>query len=245
MKVFAHRGASGEFTENTLLAFKQAILQNCDGIELDVQYHHSGELFLLHDRFVTTNNGDSVFFDDLSSQEISQITLDNNQNIATLTNALSTISGQCLVNIEIKTADDCSEKITDLMAKLKHDILFAINHHHFVEADFVLSSFNHKLLQMITKTMPNIKTAALIASLPINISTYTSNLSISAINPCVDCLNGSFIKSAHNNNVEVNVYTVDQAHDIKQCLIWGVDAIFTNYPKRSRDVIDSLLILKK
>jgi hypothetical protein len=46
MKIIAHRGASGEFPENTLQAFEQAITQQADGIELDAQYHQaSGNLF--------------------------------------------------------------------------------------------------------------------------------------------------------------------------------------------------------
>ena len=49
MKIIAHRGASGEFPENSILAFEHAIIQQSDGIELDAQYHQlSGEFVLLH-----------------------------------------------------------------------------------------------------------------------------------------------------------------------------------------------------
>ena len=37
MKIFAHRGFSGEYPENTMLAFRKAYETGCDGIELDVQ----------------------------------------------------------------------------------------------------------------------------------------------------------------------------------------------------------------
>ena len=62
MKVIAHRGASGEYPENTLLAFKEAIKQQADGIELDIQYHHSNHFVLLHDNYLekTTNGKGSV-----------------------------------------------------------------------------------------------------------------------------------------------------------------------------------------
>lgn len=36
MQIIAHRGASGEYPENTLLAFRQALAQGADAIELDV-----------------------------------------------------------------------------------------------------------------------------------------------------------------------------------------------------------------
>ena len=41
-KVIAHRGFSGEYPENTLLAFRKAIEAGCDGIELDVQLSGDG-----------------------------------------------------------------------------------------------------------------------------------------------------------------------------------------------------------
>ena len=35
---FAHRGFSGQFPENTMLAFEKAVEAGADGIELDVQF---------------------------------------------------------------------------------------------------------------------------------------------------------------------------------------------------------------
>ena len=37
MKVMAHRGYSGKYPENTMLAFEEAAKTGADGIELDVQ----------------------------------------------------------------------------------------------------------------------------------------------------------------------------------------------------------------
>ena len=35
MKIYAHRGYSGKYPENTMLAFEKAAETGCDGIELD------------------------------------------------------------------------------------------------------------------------------------------------------------------------------------------------------------------
>jgi len=45
----AHRGYSGKFDENTMLAFKKAIEYKADGIETDVQMSKDGVLILIHD----------------------------------------------------------------------------------------------------------------------------------------------------------------------------------------------------
>ena len=43
-KIFAHRGYSGKYPENTMIAFKKALECEVDGIELDVQLTKDGEV---------------------------------------------------------------------------------------------------------------------------------------------------------------------------------------------------------
>ena len=52
MKVFAHRGFSGKYPENTMLAFEKAVEAGADGIELDVHLSADGELVIIHDELV-------------------------------------------------------------------------------------------------------------------------------------------------------------------------------------------------
>ena len=52
MKNFAHRGFSGKYPENTILAFQKALEEGVDGIELDVQLTKDGELVIIHDESV-------------------------------------------------------------------------------------------------------------------------------------------------------------------------------------------------
>ena len=53
MKLWAHRGCSQMYPENTLLAFeKAAAIQNLTGIELDIQLTRDGEMVVIHDERV-------------------------------------------------------------------------------------------------------------------------------------------------------------------------------------------------
>ena len=53
MKIWAHRGCSQRYPENTLLAFeKAAAIKNLTGIELDIQLTRDGELVVIHDERV-------------------------------------------------------------------------------------------------------------------------------------------------------------------------------------------------
>ncbi|MCI9380408.1 MAG: hypothetical protein HFG88_05100 [Dorea sp.] len=53
MKIWAHRGCSQMYPENTLLAFKKAMeLEGLEGIELDIQLTKDGQLVVCHDERV-------------------------------------------------------------------------------------------------------------------------------------------------------------------------------------------------
>jgi glycerophosphoryl diester phosphodiesterase len=55
--VVAHRGASGDAPENTMLAYQQAVEMGADAIELDVHLTKDGKLAVIHDETLdrTTN----------------------------------------------------------------------------------------------------------------------------------------------------------------------------------------------
>ena len=64
MKNFAHRGFSGKYPENTMLAFKKALEAGADGIELDVQMTKDGQVVVIHDEKVDrTTNGTGLVRD--------------------------------------------------------------------------------------------------------------------------------------------------------------------------------------
>lgn len=238
MLVIAHRGASGEYPENTLLAFEKAIEQGADGIELDVQRHPDGTLLLLHDRFIDKHTVNQGHFSEHSSQAILEMSISHHQKIITLAQALSCIKGRCLVNIELKCDTSDADEMLTLLTQVKEAITYAVINDNFCDAQFVLSSFNHPLLKHAERVLPRIKAAALIAHLPLSITAVTEGLRLDSLNPSIDCLNNQFVAQCKKQGLAVWVYTVDQPFDIKQCQALNVDAIFTNFPQRTRQLLE-------
>ncbi|WDD99509.1 glycerophosphodiester phosphodiesterase [Thalassomonas actiniarum] len=240
MEIFAHRGASAAFPENTLLAFEQAIVQGADGIELDVQYHPDGELIVLHDSHLDiTTNGQGAY-DELGLTELARLDAGNQQKIPTLAQALAQINGRCAVNIELKDAGVAPGRLAAITGLLKQQLEQAIVKENYTWSHFIISSFNHHLLAAVKQKYPKIKTAALIASCPLTYSEFTRALDVCQLNVSIDCLNAALVNDAHDRGLTVGVYTVDRQQDIRRCYALGVDVIFSNAPDKSRDYLKTI-----
>ncbi|WP_160691994.1 glycerophosphodiester phosphodiesterase [Clostridium sp. C2-6-12] len=66
----AHRGYSGKFDENTMLAFRKAIEYKADGIETDVQMSKDGALILIHDETLDRTTNGHGFVKDYTLDEL-------------------------------------------------------------------------------------------------------------------------------------------------------------------------------
>lgn len=244
MKVIAHRGASGTHVENTLVAFEQAIIEGCDGIELDVQLHPSGELVLSHDAYVMFN-GQVKPLNALSLTEVASITFHDGSKLTTLDAALIKIAGRCDVNIEIKSASLYSEQhpkgqVEQVLLAIDAIVRKLVAQEIYSWQQLSISSFNHHVLQKARNLIPEINLGALSASCPVNYATFAKELSATSVNLAIDCINQDMIDHAHSQGLFVWVYTVNTPEDIKWCMSLGVDGIFTDFPKQSRQVIEKL-----
>ena len=72
MKVFAHRGASGDAPENTEAAIKLALSLPIHGVEIDV-FAYEDEYVITHDRWLTRTTGLARKLSTLSRAELSTV----------------------------------------------------------------------------------------------------------------------------------------------------------------------------
>ena len=71
MRIWAHRGCSQMYPENTLTAFEKAMkVPGLAGIELDVQITRDGELVVIHDERVDRTTDGYGFVRDYSLSEL-------------------------------------------------------------------------------------------------------------------------------------------------------------------------------
>ena len=72
-KIFAHRGFSGEYPENTMLAFRKAVEAGSDGIELDVHLSQDGEIIVMHDEKIDRTTDGSGYIRDYTAEELRRL----------------------------------------------------------------------------------------------------------------------------------------------------------------------------
>ncbi|QOL26523.1 glycerophosphodiester phosphodiesterase [Thalassotalea sp. LPB0316] len=245
MKIIAHRGASGTRVENTLEAFDKAIADGCDAIELDVQFHPSGALVVSHDAYVMYN-GQVEQLRNLSLEQIESITFHDGSKLTLLEPALRLIAGRCEVNIEVKSASlFCQQhrqgRIEQAISAIKTIIDKLVTEGLYRYQQLSISSFNHHVLATSKVLLPKVNTGALSASCPVDYADFAAKLQATTINLAIDCINHAIVEHAHNAGLQVWVYTVNNQQDIKWCMALGVDAIFTDFPERSREIIEDLV----
>ncbi|MDP5149322.1 glycerophosphodiester phosphodiesterase [Rheinheimera baltica] len=226
MQIIAHRGASGDYPENTLLAIDQAIAQGADAIEIDV-FAVENELIVIHDHHLarTTNGSGSIY--QYSLAQLMQLDAGRGERIPTLWQILQRIQHNSLwLNIELK-GDNTAAPLLALLDKAEREL-------NFNSQRLVISSFNHHLLAAIKQQRPDLKTGALTASLPLDYAAFAQALQAYSVNCDVSFINQAFVNDAKARGLKVYVYTVDQSDDIHRMQQYGVDGIFSNYPAKSR-----------
>ncbi|MDE7477367.1 MAG: hypothetical protein K2M91_05355 [Lachnospiraceae bacterium] len=128
MKIWAHRGCSQRYPENTLLAFEKAIaIQNLTGIELDIQLTRDGELVVIHDERVDRTTNGTGFVRDYTLAELKKLKIDAGDNpvqtIPTMAEVFDLIEARLKsgmkLNIELKNSiypyDGMEEKIVEMV----------------------------------------------------------------------------------------------------------------------------------
>ncbi len=105
--VCAHRGVSGaNIPCNTLAAFKIALNQGADIIELDVSKSRDGKFYVFHPGMEKAHLGFPMLLSSVSSKRIDKLHFTNQDNtktecgVNTLEEILSFLKGKCYINID-------------------------------------------------------------------------------------------------------------------------------------------------
>lgn len=228
MLIFAHRGASADAPENTLLAIDKALTQQADGIEIDV-YQLGNDLVVIHDRWVRRTTNGNRPLSDYTLEELQTLDAGQGQFVPTLWQVLQRVRGKCLINIEVKGVHDVS--------LVNVCINKAVSQLNFEAEQFIVSSFNHHLLLAFKSIAPSIKIGALTASNALDHARFAEELQAYSVNADISFVDQAFVIDAHKRGLKMFVFTVDEPEDLLRLQAWGVDGIYSNSPAKAKLVL--------
>lgn len=237
-KNFAHRGFSGKYPENTMLAFEKALEVGVDGIELDVQLSKDNEIVIIHDETIDRTSNGKGFVKDFTLEELSLYDASyifkniGFNKIPTLREYFGLIKNKNIItNIELKNSVmnyiDLEEKVLELIKEFK------------LENNVIVSSFNHYSILKFKKLAPNIKCGLLVEGSLINAGEYTFKNKVECFHPNFSTLNNITIEELKKNNIEINTWTVNKKEDIKYLISKNIDGIISNYPDLVKELIST------
>ncbi|PAJ76082.1 glycerophosphodiester phosphodiesterase [Pseudoalteromonas sp. NBT06-2] len=231
MKVFAHRGASGNYPENTQSAINAALDIEVDGIEVDLQSAKDAYV-IIHDSWLdrTTNGRGKV--SNYTMSQLKKFDAGSGERIPSLENLIDWNNNQTLLNIELKHTFELINLIEDIKNYLSNGKISQEN--------LIISSYDHHQLKFIKQQLPWLKIGALTSSIPIEYAKFAQELNAFSIHIDKDFINQAFVSDAHQRGLKVYAYTLDKIEDIELMLALGVDGIFTNFPATTKSMLQNM-----
>jgi glycerophosphoryl diester phosphodiesterase len=223
-EVIAHRGASAASPENTPAAFRLARELGADWVELDVRRTLDG-MVVAHDAQLSDGR---VIVETASG--------DLPRSIPSLAEALDACDGMG-VNIEIKNhpVDPDFDPDESVAAAVVAEIQRRSSH-----ATVLVSSFHLPTVDRVLELDDRIPTALLTIRVndPVRLAELTRRHRHVALHPWDEIVDAPLVTAAHQQDLAVNVWTVDDPARMTELIALGVDGIVTNVPDIARAIVD-------
>lgn len=235
MKVIAHRGYSGKYPENTMLAFRKAEEAGADEIELDVQLTKDKTVVVIHDEKIDRTTDGTGLVKDYTYEELKKFNaavlfpnVTDFQSIPTFEEYCAWVATTALTtNIEIKTGrfyyEDIEKKTVEIVRR------------YGLEKKVMFSSFNHMSLIKIKELLPEAECGALLSDAGMgNAGYYCHSYGFECYHPGFAGITDQIVADCRKYGIKMNVWTVNSMDQLEKLEEWGCNGVITNYPQVCR-----------
>ena len=234
MEITAHRGASVDYPENTMIAFKKAKELGADWIELDVNMTKDNKLVVSHDTNLKRITGideeiinlDYSIIEDLDAGRFKNKKF-KGERIPLLEDVIRFAKNNNIrLNIELKP--------TGKEKNFEKKVIQLIKEYHF-EDRCVVTSQVYSVIKKVKKTDKNIKTVYVmsVALGDITKLEYADAYSVEA-----SYVNYKLVNNVHNKGKEIYAWTVNTEDSINNMINMNVDNIITDNIKLGKDTVN-------
>lgn len=219
--VIAHRGASAYEVENSLAAFKRALDQGADAIELDVHASADGAIVVHHDDRI----GD-ISISTSPVETVREVRLPNGERIPTLPEVMDAVQSRVTLFVEVKTL---APQWDDHLAATLQDGP-APDHYH-------VHGFDHRIVRRFTTRLRPWPGGVLSSSYLIDPVAQIKGASADALWQANSQTDRPLVDIVHRAHAKIYVWTVDDPERMRELIDWGVDGVCTNRPDVARSVL--------
>ena len=236
-QVWAHRGASGYYPENTLPAFAGAADMGAQGIELDVQLTKDEKIVVIHDEWIDRTSDGKGWVKDYTLEELRQYNYNQqfpelgHVDIPTMEEVFELIRPTDLcINIELKTGIVFYDRLEERILALTKDM--------GMEERVIYSSFNHYSIKKIRQLDADARVGFLFSDGTMDMADYGAKHGVNALHPALYYLQyPGFVQQCAEKGIDINTWTVNEREYMQLCCQAGVHAIITNYPDLALEVV--------
>jgi glycerophosphoryl diester phosphodiesterase len=225
MRIYAHRGASGEFAEGSEAAYLAAIEQGCDGFECDVRLTKDKQIICYHDK---------------DAKRLSNLDLKiANTNYDQLKKSINPFKLEQLLELAISNKKD-------LVIESKHPVptggeieravhkLLKGRTKEMDQSGIQIFLISFSLLATIRNKKSSYRSGYLVTK---KILAKFNPTDLVAVNIEIIRSDHSFVLNQMRKGKQVLVWTVNDEDDLKLCQDLGVQAVITDYPARARKIL--------
>ncbi len=242
--VIAHQGGDGLWPGNTLFAFQNAVDLGVDVLEMDLHITSDGVLVLIHDETIDRTTNGSGEVEAMTLNELKQFDAGYDWSndggatfpfrgqgitIPTLEEAFTAFPGKRMV-IEIKKSNaSMIEPFCNMIRayNMQEKIIVASFY------DDKIKAFRETCPEVATSSAKNETTAFVLLSKVFLTGFYSPqfySLQVPEESSGITVMTESFIRAAHERNLAVEPWTINDEETMRKFIEWGVDGIMTDRP---------------
>jgi glycerophosphoryl diester phosphodiesterase len=237
----AHRGASAQYPENTLLAFRKAIEQGVDVLEIDIHRTSDNELVVMHDSTLERRTDGHGNVSDHNLQEIRGLDAGQGEKIPLLSEVIQLArEAQVRLYVEIKGATEPEE------LAIAEGVIQTLEAAAFL-SQTIVTSFSPKALLRAKALNPEVST--MLDPSPQDGSLTPRQICAQALVAGANCVSYDFhiltpeiARECQLTGLALWPWAPDEPQDIRKVLSLGVNGLMTNRPDMLNEVLHDLTI---
>ncbi|MCF6409752.1 glycerophosphodiester phosphodiesterase [Pseudalkalibacillus salsuginis] len=251
----AHRGASGHAPEHTLPSYELGEQMKGDYVEVDLQMTKDGELIAMHDETLDRTTNGTGLVKDHTLEQIKQLDAGSWFNEMNPEMAKEEYKG-----LQVPTLDEVIEKFgksanyyietksPEVYPGMEEKLLETLERHQLIgpnapSSKVIIQSFSPESLKKVHDLNTRIPLVQLLW--------YTSPATITdaeldqykeyaiGVGMNHNQIDEAYVQKVREHNLLIHPYTVNEKEDMQKLLDWGVTGMFTNYPDRLHEVLES------